>query len=239
MDIITLRQLTCDLVGEALSEVSSLADTETEQKERLSVASYYLFASGEYIEGSWQMLSENKPLAALALSRWPLEAALNLLWVVAGNKEVDQRITDLRAKALWQEEALQRGIAEAWSHVAKRHREIAEKAAKAAQGLDARKLAPLETRIKQFEPTDVAAQKLGDLGPVLYLYYRICSLAIHAGPRVWEEPDKRVVKPWVIYRIAASSPFYLVVTAHCLAGSGNIDKLYKWWAEVESLLDKE
>jgi hypothetical protein len=239
MDIIALRELTCGLVEQAWSEVSSLVDTKTEQEERRSVASYYLFASREYTEGAWQMLSENRRLAALALSRWPLEAALNLLWVLADNKEVDKRVNDLRAKALWQEEALHRGIAEAWPNFATPHREIAEKVANAARGLGARSLDSLEKRMEELEGTDVATEKLGELGPMLYVYYRICSVAIHAHPRVWEDPDKRVAKPWVIYRIAASSPLYLVAAAHCLTVTGDIDKLYKWWAEAELLLDKE
>ncbi len=237
MDIDALRRLTRDLVEEAWSEVSSLAAGETAQAVRHSLASYYLFASREYVEGTWQMLSENKLLPALTLSRWPLEAALNLLWVVADDKEVDQRINDLRAKALWQEEALQKGIAEAG--VATPHGEAAKKAAKAARNLRARSLDSLETRMGELEATNVATEKLGKLGRWLYVYYRICSTAIHAHPRVWEAPDKRVAKPWIIYRIAASSPFYLVVNAHCLAGSGDIDRLYEWWAETESLLDKE
>ena len=239
MEITALRRLTCDLVEEAWSQVSALPDTGPAQEVRHSVASYYLFASREYVGGAWQMLSENRRLAALALSRWPLEAALNLLWALAGNGEVDQRITDLRAKALWQEEALQRGIAEAFPTLVVPHGETAKKVANAARNLGARSLDSLEKRMEELEATDIATGKLGELGPRLYVYYRICSVAVHAHPRVWEDPDKRVAKPWVIYRITVSSPLYLVAAAYCLTGSGDIDKLYKWWAEVESLLDKE
>ena len=239
MEIDALRLLTCNLVEEAWTEVSSLPATGPAQEARHSVASYYLFASREYIVGAWQMLSENKRLAALALSRWPLEGALNLLWVLADNGEVDQRINDLRAKALWQEEALQRGIAEALPNFATPHGEAAERVANAARSLGGRSVASLEKRMEELEATDIATGRLGELGPKLYVYYRICSVAIHAHPRVWEDPDKRVAKPWVIYRIAASSPLYLVAAVYCLTGSGDIDKLYKWWAAVESLLDKE
>lgn len=239
MEIVTLHRLTCGLVEKAWSEISSLPHTGPAQKARHSVASYYLFASREYIEGTWQMLSENRRLTALALSRWPLEASLNLLWVLANDEEVDQRINDLRAKALWQEEALHKGIAEAFPNFAIPHGEAAQRVANAARSLGARSLASLEKRMGELETTDVATKKLGELGPKLYVYYRICSVAIHAHPRVWEAPDKRVAKPWVIYRITASSPLYLVAATYCLMGSGDIDKLYKWWAEVESLLDKE
>ncbi len=91
--------------------------------------------------------------------------------------------------------------------------------------------------MKSLQTTDVAPKKLGELGPKLYAYYRICSTAIHAHPRVWEHPQKKIVRPWVVYLIATLSPFYLVGATHVLTGTGDLNRMYEWWTKAESLLD--
>jgi hypothetical protein len=53
---------------------------------------------------------------------------------------------------------------------------------------------------------------------------------------VWEHPEKKIVRPWVVYRIATSSPFYLVAAIHVLTGTGDLDEMYEWWSKAESLL---
>jgi hypothetical protein len=235
MSIDALKELTESLIWETIKEIGTTPDNAKE--DHYVVARYYLSESQECMEGVWPMLAESRFRAALALSRWVLEAALNLIWAVADDKEVDQRLQDLRGKALYQEAALRDELAEASFGEIEVQKEQAEKARSAAARVQGRPLGALEDRVKSLQTTDVAPKKLGELGPKLYAYYRICSTAIHAHPRVWEHPQKKIVRPWVVYLIATLSPFYLVGATHVLTGTGDLNRMYEWWTKAESLLD--
>lgn len=235
MSIDALKELTSRLICDTIREISTTPDGAVE--DHYVVARYYLSESRECMKAVWPMLAERRFRAALALSRWVLEAALNLLWAVADDKEVDQRLRDLRRKALCQEAALQDELADASFGQIEVQKEQARKVRSAADRVQGRSLGSLEDRVKNLQATGVAAEKLGELGPRLYTFYRICSTAIHAHPRVWEHPQKKIVRPWVVYRIATSSPFYLVAATPVLTGTGDLNRMYEWWTKAESLLD--
>ena len=75
-----LKKLTHSLIANALREIrserpsSSIAD-----ERRVRTAEYFLLEARDYVDGAWDMLVVGNARAALAVSRWTLEAAIESL----------------------------------------------------------------------------------------------------------------------------------------------------------------
>ncbi len=115
MNIEALAELTSGLIKGSLIQIRGASqDLSSGHENRFQTALYLLKESGEYVDGAWEMLASGKARAALALSRWVLEAALDLLWAVASRDETDQRLRDLCGEALRQDAILAENLITIW-----------------------------------------------------------------------------------------------------------------------------
>ena len=237
MDIDSLKKLTNTLLDDALAEIRSERPNSSVGKEkRFRTAEYFLLEARDYVDGAWEMLVIGNARASLAISRWTLEAALNLWWVVSNHDETEQRLTDLVGEALRQDANLLEGLAEMRPDQAHALKQSANKARQVRDELGSLELASLEKRIKDTKPPDKPDW------PNLYVHYRVCCAAAHPGLKVWErfktvgqatvstEPsDNTILTSDMATWMAAASALYLVSFACCLAKTGNAEKLKEWW----------
>jgi len=239
-DIKTLKTLSCKLLEDALKEIRTYRENNTPpNEERVLTAEYLLQEAMEYVDGSYDMLIAGKPNASIALSRWFLEASLNLLWAVADEDKIEDRLRVIVGEALRQEACLLEGLAKLYPDKSNILESKAEEAKTAREKLDVKKPDSLYKRIEEIELPNQAPL------PPLYPLYRICCAAAHPNLKVWErfsieeesffskEPER---KETTACFIVAASTFYLVVFAYCLSNLGDKDVLNQWWEEQVSPL---
>ena len=240
-NITTLKTLTCKLVEDTLRQIRSHREQYSPtNEERFCIPEYLLEEALEYLSGAWDMILVDRPKAAVTLSRWVVEASLNLFWVVAGKKdETDDRLKRLCGEALRNEASMFEGLAELWPNqkdlFSKRARK-ARKVRKEELGVEEKQLPSLNTRLEEVK-----------LDEQLYPVYRICCAAAHPGLNVWERcgadgstgpgsPIDRHTACWM----AAQSAFHLVAGAYILTEleAGDKEVLQSWWKDkVGPLLD--
>ncbi|MFA5423183.1 MAG: hypothetical protein WC374_04940 [Phycisphaerae bacterium] len=230
-----LKKITNALVEEALEKIRSGRQNSLRSKEQyFRTAEYFLSETKEYIDAACETLKIEKYDASLALSRWILEASMNLWWVSTDSSQSEQRIADLAGEALRCEAILLDGLAERWPNDASVYRNTAREAKKMRKNLNARKLTSLDTRMKSIKPLQRANC------PDIYVLYRMCCAAAHPSLKIWERyrkvgttivsmkpKDKTNTAHWMV----AASVLYLVATAYCLTKLGNKNYLEKWWSD--------
>jgi hypothetical protein len=240
-NIIKLKSLTCILINKALVEIKKgRQNSSTAMEAHFRTAEYLLLEAKEYIDGAWEMLEHNKPNASLALSRWVVEAFMNLLWAVADKDQIKPRLMVLAGESLRCEAHLLEGLADLWPNQAIDFKNHAKKAIKEREALKVEKIKSLCERIKNIRFPNKPNW------PSIYVLYRICSAAAHPNLKVWErfalvghvtvsrKPiDKRRTACWM----AAASTLYLVFSAYCLTKLRNVQNLDDWWSnQVAPLL---
>ena len=117
-----LSEHTTDLIEKALRELRAGRSNSSSSKEQHFRTATYLLEEGRaYVRGAWSMVASGNAQASLALSRWVLEAAMNLWWVVGDSSRVHERLRELVGEALRNEACLREAqdmrlnrIAEDW-----------------------------------------------------------------------------------------------------------------------------
>lgn len=239
MDIDALKSLTCGLVDEAIEDIQSASGTPSMKENRFQTAAYLLRESKDYVNGAWELLAVDRISPAFALSRWVLEAALNLFWAVANTDVTDQRLKELVGEALRNDATLAESLVSIWPELAE---PLGAKANKAREmrkelGID-RKLDDIGTRMTSLKASENADGKLDALGPKQYSLYKMCCSAAHASLKVWGSSDNTLLTSDRACFVAAASPYYLVLNAHVLTGTGEPKKMKEWWSvKVRPLLE--
>lgn len=239
-NITSLKTLTCELVEDTLRQIRSHREQHSPTNEsRFCIPEYLLEEALEYVSGAWDMILFDRPKASVTLSRWVVEASLNLYWAVKGKKdETDDRLKALCGEALRNEANLWEGLAKLWpdqadsiSKRAKKAREVRKK----DLGVEKR-LEGLERRLQDVK-----------LPEQLYPTYRICCAAAHPALNVWERfgadgstgPGSPIDKHAACW-MAAQAALHLVVGAYILTEleAGDKEVLQSWWKDkVGPLLD--
>jgi hypothetical protein len=240
-NIRTLKILSSDLLEAALKEMRSCREkTSPPNTEHFLTAEYLLQEAMEYVAGAWEMIIFVKPNASIALSRWVLEASLNLLWTVADRNKIEERLKVLVGEALRSDACLLEGLAKLWPDKSHQFESKANEARRIRKNFGVEKPESLYKRLEEIRQPDKAN------GPGLYPLYRIGCAAAHPDLKVWErfcsaadstaskDPiDKQSIACWM----AAASTLYLVTHAYCLTELGDIELLKHWWErEVVPLL---
>jgi hypothetical protein len=240
-----LKELTGTLVHDALAKIRSKCPNSSACGEnRLRTAEYFLLEAEDYVDAAWDILLIGNVRASLAVSRWTLEAALNLWWVVSNPDKVEERLTDLVGEALRQDADLREGLAEMWPDRAHALKQSADKARQIRDELRPPKRTSLEQKMKDAKPPDKPDW------PNLYVHYKVCCAAAHPGLKVWERfkmvgqatvstetSDDTILTSDMAMWMSAAPAFWLVSFACSLADTGNAEKLKQWWdTEVAPLL---
>jgi hypothetical protein len=114
-DIVSLRELSTDLVRDALRRVRSHREKESPpDKARFETAEIYLAEALEYVSGAWDAILSKRPKVAVAVSRWILEASCNVFWVVADENQLEDRLKKIVAEALRNDANLWVELAKLW-----------------------------------------------------------------------------------------------------------------------------
>lgn len=230
-----LKTLSINLLTDAFKEIKShREDTSPQNVEHFLTAEYLLQEAFEHVTGSWDMLISNKPNASIALSRWALEASLNLLWTIADRNKIDDCLKTLVGEALRLDACLLEGLAKLWPEHAERYKNKAQEARSVREGLGVERPKDINTRLENIR------QPERDNWPELYPLYRICCSSAHPGLKVWERfggtadsvesknpIDKQSIARWM----AAASTLYLVANAFCLTELGRKEELDEWWSK--------
>lgn len=234
-----LKKLTSKLLRDALDDIQSgQQDSSIEMCFR--TAEYLLLEANEYVGGAWEMIEHDKCNASIALSRWLLEASMNLLWAVSDEDEKNQRLKELCGEALRQEANLQESLAELFPDQAETYNENAQKAREEREKLAVeKKFKSLLDRINGIENPKTR---------YLYSLYRICCAKSHPSLNVWERfeimnnkatPKNPVNNKQIACWMAASTAYHLILYAYCLTKLGNAQDLRDWWENQASpLLDE-
>lgn len=236
MNTTNLSKLTNSLVSDALDKIrQGRKNSPSSMEPHFRTAEYLLLEAKEYVDGAWEMLEYNKCGASLALSRWVLEASIDLFWAVADKNNIEQRLRDLGGEALRCEANLREGLVNLWPSQACDLKNQAKKARAERKTLGAKKLENMERRIqdiKQIYPNC----------PALYDLYRICCAEAHPSLKIWERFVKvgsttvttvsknPIDERWIACWIAAASTLYLVSGTYCLTELGNAQLLKDWWS---------
>jgi len=235
----TLKHLTGRLLDDALKTVQS-GQQGLSMEKYFRTAEYILLEAKEYVDGACEMIDCNKYNASLTLSRWVLEASMNLLWAVADKDKTEQHLNNLVGEALGHEANLNEGKTNLWPEHASVYASKANNARKMRHSLGCEKPASLRTRINSIKD-------LGDC-PKLYDLYKICCSSAHPSLRVWERfrnignvmvpvmpDDKKKIACWMV----AASVLYLVFSVYCLTELGDVHNLEDWWSkQMMPLLNK-
>jgi len=100
-DVATLKRLTTTLISDTLIGIRSRRPNSSADKEkRFQTAEYLLMEAQDYVAGAWDMLAIGNLCASLSISRWILEAAMNLWWIVSSEDRTERRLADLAGEAL-------------------------------------------------------------------------------------------------------------------------------------------
>jgi len=243
-NITSLKTLSIDLLNDAIKEITSHHEkTSPPNEEYFLTAEYLLQEAIEYIIGSWEMLISNKPNASIALSRWILEASLNLLWTIAERDKIEERLKILVGEALRNDACLLEGLTKLWPDKRKEFESKAREAREIRKSLCDEKPKSLNDRLEEIKPPD--KDNLSEF----YALYRICCASAHPSLKVWERfcskkdktdskdaIDKKPIACWM----AAASTLYLVTSTYCLVELGDSTKLKDWWEKkVRPLLNND
>ncbi len=231
--ITSLKTLSIDLLNEALKEITSHREkTSALNEEHFLTAKYLLQEAMEYVGGTWEMIISEKPNASIALSRWILEASMNLLWTVADRDKIEERLKVLIGEALRSDACLLEGLAKLWPDKSHQFESKANEARRIRKSFGVEKPESLDKRLEEIRERHKANW------PELYPLYRICCAAAHPNLKVWErfcsavnstvskDPiDKQSIACWM----AAASSLYLVTFTYCLTELGDSKQMKDWW----------
>ncbi len=238
----SLQTLSRDLLDGKLAEIRLHREKYSpSNKEYFLTAEYLLQEAMEYVTGAWEMVKSGKSNASIALSRWVLEASLNLLWIVAERDKIEERHKVLIGEALRNDACLLEGLAKLWTDKSPQFKSKANEARKIRKSLGVEKPEDLNQRLQEIRQSDIANL------PDLYPLYRICCAAAHPNLKVWErfgsagdptvskDPiDKQSTACWMV----AASTLYLVTFTYCLTGLEDLKQLKDWWeTKVRPLLN--
>jgi hypothetical protein len=241
-NITKLRDLSIALLSDGLKEIQTHQQKADSENEACIISGEYLLLEAkEYVEATWSMILSEKYNASLSLSRWILEASLNLFWAVAEKEEKDDKLKILAGEALKCEANLQEGLAVLWPEEATAYNNNAQHARQVRNSLRVKRLENLGKRMEDIK------QENNPKWPDLYPLYKICCRSSHPGLKVWERfdhsDDETISREPVSFHdtaiwMAASSTFYLVTFTYCLVGLGDSEHLKAWWKnKVRPLLD--
>lgn len=232
-----LKALSRGLLNAAFKEIQSYREkTSPSNTERYVTTEYLLQEAMEYVTGAWEMVKSGKHNASIALSRWVLEASLNLLWIVVERDKIEERHKVLIGEALRNDACLLEGLAKLWPDKSHQFESKANEARRIRESFGVEKPECLDQRLKEIKLSDK-----------WYPLYRICCAAAHPGLKVWErfgsagdptvskDPiNKQSVACWM----AAASTLHLVASAYCLTGLGDPKQQKDWWEnKVRPLLN--
>ena len=243
-NIASLQILSSDLLDDTLTAIRLHREQSSPpNKEYFLTAEYLLQEAMEYVTGAWEMIKSGKANASIALSRWVLEASLNLLWTVAERDKIEERHKVLIGEALRNDACLLEGLAKLWPDKSHQFESKANEARKIRESLSVEKPEGLDQRLEEIRQSDKANW------PELYPLYRICCAAAHPSLKVWERfgiADKSTVSKDPIDKqstacwMAATSTFYLVMSTYCLTELGDSKQLKDWWEnKVRPLLNDD
>lgn len=237
--IASLKTLSSDLLDNTLAEIRLHRKESSPPKEKyIFVAEYLLQEAMEYVTGAFEMIESGKSNASIALSRWVLEASLNLLWTVADGEKIDERLKSLCGEALRNDACLQEGLAKMWPDKSQAFEGNAARAREMRKSLCVEKIGSLKKRLDEIEQLHEEE---------LYTLYRVCCEAAHPSLKVWKRfstapnsivSKKPIDKQSIACWMAAASAYYLVIHLYCLTGLGDSKQLKDWWEnEVRPLLN--
>ena len=242
--IASLKTLSSDLLDKALVEIRlHRKESSSPNEEYFFTAEYLLQEAMEYVTGSWEMIESGKSNASIALSRWVLEASLNLLWTVAERDKIEERLKILCGEALRNEACLLEGLAKLWPDKSHQFESKANEARKIRESFGVEQPGPLYERLESIK-------KQSEINwPDLYPLYRICCAAAHPSLKVWERfdiADDSIVsknpmdKQSIACDMAARSAFYLVIFTYRLTDLDELKQLKEWWDnKVQPLLNDD
>lgn len=244
-NIASLQILSSDLLDDTLTAIRLHREQSSPpNKEYFFTAEYLLQEAMEYVTGAWEMIKSGKANASIALSRWILEASLNLLWTVADSDKIEERHRALIGEALRNYACLNEGYAKLWPDKSQLFEGNATKARKIRCKRGVVKLENLEKRLDE-----VKKSFHEDNGQKLYPLYRICCAAAHPNFNVGERyniENKSTIDQRDIWKqstarwMAATSTFYLVMSTYCLTERGDSKQLKDWWEnKVRPLLNDD
>jgi len=239
----SLRESTAELLNTALDKIRrARANSRGGMQARFRIAEYLLNQARQYTEASWDLLKAEKPEASLAVSRWVLEAALDLLWAIAESTETEDRIKFLASEGL-RLEALRLEALPDWDpNQAAEYRESAADARSERDrlgNLHRKYSRSLEVRIislrKQLEAKSIANP---------YTLYRLCCGASHPAIDLWRmfslgpggatvtrDAPHDVEQNALARYISAVAALHLVSGAYCLTNVGDSKDLKAWWED--------
>jgi len=242
--IASLQTLSSDLLDKTLAEIRlHRKESSPLNEDYFFIAEYFLQEAMEYVTGAFEMIESGKSNASIALSRWVLEASLNLYWTVADSDKIDERLKILQGEAWRNEACINEGLAKLYPNKSQQFKKNATEARKTRKNLGVEKPENLYERLESIE------EQSETNWPSLYSLYRICCASAHPNLNVWErfgladgtivskDPiDKQSIACWM----AAASTFYLVIFTYKLTELGDSKQLKDWWEnKVRPLLDDD
>lgn len=238
-----LKTLSCELLENAITDIQSEREkSDHKMKERFFTAEYILLEGKEYIEGAWDMFISKKYNASISLSRWILEASLNLLWTIADDEKIEERLKILVGEALRYDACLLESLAKLWPDKSSLFLDKANEARKIRKTFSVEKPRSLDERLEEIRQHKTT-------WPELYPLYRICCASAHPNLKVWDrfvdienktvsqKPiDKNRIACWMV----SASTLYLVTYSYCLTRTGDAEQLKDWWKnKISPLLNDE
>ena len=242
--IASLKTLSSDLLDKTLAEIRlHRKESSPLNEDYFFIAEYFLQEAMEYVAGAFKMIESGKSNASIALSRWVLEASLNLHWTVADSDKINERLKILQGEAWRNEACICEGLAKLWPKQSQLFKENATKARKIRKVLRVKKPESLYKRLESIE--EQSETNWSNLYPL----YRICCAAAHPNLNVWERfdlTDGRIVskdpidKQPIACWMAATSTFYLVIFTCHLTELGDSNQLKEWWEKkIRPLLNDD
>jgi hypothetical protein len=186
----SLHKLTSKLLRKTLYDTRKARDNSlAAMNARFYTTEFLLTEAQEFSEASWAELKAGRSRVSLAVSRWVLEAAMNLLWASMVPAECDERLKFLTAEALRQEGVLLNGLAAMNAEKAEELKigQYATEAKKQENELRDQ----LTSKSKDYPSTiarrieSILPQLEALFCPRLYPLYRICCGAAHPGFDTW------------------------------------------------------
>lgn len=244
-NIVVLQTLSLKILSDTLTKIRSHQEKlSSPNTECFLTADYLLQEAREYVNGAWEMLKSKKSNASIALSRWVLEASLNLLWIVAERGRIEERHKILIGEALRNDACLLESYSKIWPNKREQFEEKARKAREIRGRFGVEKPESLEKRLDEVKQVHI------DIWPEMYPFYRICCAAAHPSLKVWEryntenEPISYQMDIWkqlIACWMAAASTFHLVIYIYCLTElPGDLKQLKDLWEkEIRPLLNDD
>lgn len=231
-EILQSQKVLDEFYKETLSKIKSQSHSDFSKQTYFLVAEYLLLEAEEYIEGAWQMLLLKRYNASLSLSRWILEASMNLVWVVSNKDKIDERLKILGGEALRCEANLREAFIKIWPGSSSVSKMNAENARRVRDSLEVEKPNDLFTRLSEIKKENPTLSPLEDL----YSFYKFCCDAAHPTLKLWEHSTKETHDPNWKYGIASwmikASTFYLGMFTLKLTGLDDKDQLNDWFKKL-------